>query len=368
MQIASASTGVITIGRPFVSPAFDLMLIGGGLTYPLALWLLWDGSSAATSIALAIPVVALLVNQAHFAASTVRLYTKPGAFQSLPFLSMVLPLVTLVAVTAFVFLAGSWGRHLWALSLTWSPYHYAAQAFGLSSMYCIRSGCPLSDAERRFLRWACLMPFFKGFLGGTGAGYGLGWFVPAADLVATPGAALAFTLASRILDVLIFAMPLALFVHLARRARAPRSGANDGAGSKDAGRAAMPLVSLLVVLSNGMWFVFFDFYNAFVWATVFHGIQYLAIVGIFHVRDQRKAPERSRGGLTQVAIFYGICVVLGYALFQCWPYGYVLAGFGTVESTLMVIAAINVHHFIVDGFIWRIRKDPNYQTVISTNS
>ena len=219
-----------------------------------------------------------------------------------------------------------------------------------------------SRGERRFLRWACLMPFFKGFLGGTGAGYGLGWFVPAAELVATPGAALAFTLASRALDVLIFAMPIALFAHLALRARAPNVDGSEGR------RSPMPLVSLLVVLSNGMWFVVFDFYNAFVWATVFHGIQYLAIVGVFHVRDQRSVAERPRGALTQVAIFYGICVVLGYALFQCWPYGYVLAGFGTVESTLMVIAAINVHHFVVDGFIWRIRKDPNYQTVMSADA
>ena len=95
---------------------------------------------------------------------------------------------------------------------------------------------------------------------------------------------------------------------------------------------------------------------------------YLAIVGIFHVRDHGVASEGHKRALTQVATFYGICVVLGYALFQCWPYGYVLAGYGTVESALMVIAAINVHHFIVDGFIWRIRKDPNYRTVMSTDA
>jgi len=28
-----------------------------------------------------------------------------------------------------------------------------------------------------------------------------------------------------------------------------------------------------------------------------------------------------------------------------------------------VIAAINVHHFIVDAFIWRLRKDSNYAVV-----
>ena len=57
----------VHVGRTFVSPAFDLLLIGGGLTYPLLLWVLWDGASAAAWIGLSIPIIALLVNQAHFA-------------------------------------------------------------------------------------------------------------------------------------------------------------------------------------------------------------------------------------------------------------------------------------------------------------
>jgi hypothetical protein len=44
---------------------------------------------------------------------------------------------------------------------------------------------------------------------------------------------------------------------------------------------------------------------------------------------------------------------------------YMLAGFGEVESTLMVLAAINAPHFIVDRYVWRIRKDPTYSTVVA---
>ena len=29
-----------------------------------------------------------------------------------------------------------------------------------------------------------------------------------------------------------------------------------------------------------------------------------------------------------------------------------------------MIAVINIHHFIVDAFIWRLRRDPNYRVVI----
>jgi hypothetical protein len=29
----------------------------------------------------------------------------------------------------------------------------------------------------------------------------------------------------------------------------------------------------------------------------------------------------------------------------------------------MVTAAINIHHFIVDAFIWKLRQDANYRIV-----
>jgi len=356
-----AEATALRLGRTFVGPAFDLLVIAGGLSFPLAAWLLYDGRSAAALIGLSIPVVALLVNQAHFAASTVRLYTKPGAFETLPFLTRWLPLVTLALLSVSVALAGEVGRHLWALSLTWSPFHYAAQTFGLASMYCYRSGCPLSSGERRALRWACLLPFFKAFLGGTGAGYGLGWLVPAGVVAGDPLFFALFQGAVRFLDVAVFAAPLALFAWLAWR---PAGSARAG-DPAPARRTGMPLASLVVMLANGTWFVLFDYYDAFVWATVLHGLQYLAIVAVFHARDHAPpAASGGRGALRQVAWFYALCVALGYGLFQCWPWAYRLAGFGAVESTLMVIGVINVHHFVVDAYIWRLRRDPNYRTVM----
>jgi len=29
---------------------------------------------------------------------------------------------------------------------------------------------------------------------------------------------------------------------------------------------------------------------------------------------------------------------------------------------------INIHHFVVDAFIWKLRRDPNYQTVVDVPS
>ena len=361
MSAAAPGGRALAMGRSFVSPGFDLLLVGGGLTFPVAAWLAWDGSSAAALIGLSIPVVALLVNQAHFAASTVRLYTKPGAFQNMPFLTMVLPLLTLIVLSAAVAFADTGiGRHLWALSLTWSPFHYAAQTFGLASMYCYRSGLGLSPGERRWLRVACLLPFFKAFLSGTGAGYGLGWLVPAARISETPALLALYQLAVWVLDAGALLAPLALFAWFAL-GRPAAAGAETPVPSR---RPAMPLLSLAIMLSNATWFVFFEYYDAFVWATVFHGLQYMAIVSIFHVQDRMRAPGNRHGRGWHALWFYGTCVALGYGLFQCWPYAYRLAGFGMVESLLMVIGVINIHHFVVDAYIWRLRRDRNYQTVI----
>ena len=146
----------IPMGRTFIHPAFDMMVIGGGLSLLVAVWIAVDGTSAALVRASSVPYFLLFVNNAHFAASTVRLYRKPDSFRDLPFLTLAFPLVTLVVLTAAVVLADQVGRHLQALMLTWSPFHYCAQTYGLAAMYCYRSGCVLAEPERRLLRWTCM--------------------------------------------------------------------------------------------------------------------------------------------------------------------------------------------------------------------
>jgi hypothetical protein len=302
------------------------------------------GATAASAfLAGALPALILFSNSAHFAASTVRLYTKPGAFRDLPLLTTVLPLATVLTLSLGIWSSEGVGRHLLALYLTWSPYHYARQAYGLAVMYCYRTECPLTTGEKRLLLATALAPFVYAFFNASGAG--IEWFVPAtaflnhptwyplrADLVAGLGIA-------------TFALPIVLFLYLGSR------------------RKALPLVSLLILVSNGVWWVTLVYMDAFVWATIFHGLQYLAITLVFHARERTAQPGNRRGALGHAALFYLWCLPLGYLLFQVWPYAYRAVGFGWAESLLLTTAAINIHHFIVDAYIWRLRKDPNYRIV-----
>jgi len=340
-----SSRQLLPPARVFVNRPFDYLAIGGGLSLLVFAALLLSGQlDVETPAAAWIPVLVLFSNSAHFAASSVRLYTKPGAFRLWPFVSMGLPLATLAVLGVGLLWPERIGWHLQALYLTWSPFHYAAQAFGLACMYHYRSGGTLSEADRRLVYATCLLPFLFAFL--DARDFGLAWLLPAQFLAAHPMLKEGVRTLALCLGLLVFAAPLLL---------AARFHAGDGRG--------MPAISWLIIFSNGIWWIVFRFYDAFVWATVFHGLQYLAIVTIFHVKDQTGKPGNRRGPAFHAVAFYAASLGLGYLLFYVWPFAYTLAGFGLAESMLLCAAVINIHHFIVDRYIWRLRKDSNYRVV-----
>ncbi|MCB9738528.1 MAG: hypothetical protein H6747_04610 [Deltaproteobacteria bacterium] len=348
------------VGRTFLNPLLDYGLIGGGLSLlAAAIVLAWPDDAAKALFSFrgpqwggvaAVSYFVLLGNSAHFAASTVRLYTKPGAQGALPFLSFAFPLVCLAVLgvcLAFPALAGS---HLQSLYLTWSPYHYAAQAYGLAVMYCFRSGCIIDGRDKKLLWWAAMLPFFYvATFSGSGR-TGIGWLLPmplAEVAVVGPALALLQQTGERVLPVAAFVMPLWLFWRVGRSSKGP-----------------MPLISLLAILSNGVWWLILPDQDAFMLATVFHSIQYLVIIAIFHVKDQTDLADNRRSPAAHALLFYGACLALGYGLFHLLPHGFVAAGFGPVESFMLVAAAINLHHFIVDGFIWRLKKGDGNRRVV----
>jgi hypothetical protein len=127
---------------------------------------------------------------------------------------------------------------------------------------------------------------------------------------------------------------------------------------------SLPLISVMIVMTNAIWWTFFNYINAMWWAAIFHGVQYLAIVTIFHVKERVRAEGNRYGALVHSVVFYGACVVVAYVLFVLWPDTYVGAGFDPALTPQLTVAVINLHHFIVDAYIWRLRKDPNYRTVV----
>jgi len=158
-------------GRPFLTPTVDALFVCGGFSLPLLFvaggdaWAVGIGSSPMLW-------VFVLFNYAHFASSTLRLYSKPGATREHPFLAWGAPLVAGSTVMAATALPDVVGRGLIALYLTWSPFHYARQAYGVTLMYGYRSGMRFSPREKRWLHGICILPFARAVvdLGDTSVG------------------------------------------------------------------------------------------------------------------------------------------------------------------------------------------------------
>jgi hypothetical protein len=209
-------------------------------------------------------------------------------------------------------------------------------------IYWYRSGTPPEDGDRRLLRVACLAPFLYLFIKGPEAG--LEWIAPLslleAPVVAPVRGALVQMLATAAL-----VLPVIVFARSFRQGR------------------ALPLISVIAMLANAVWWTTRDVVASFAWIALFHGLQYLPIVTAFHVKERLREPGNTRGWLYHAAWFYGTCLLVAYCLFSAWPYAFVAVGFGMAESVLLVLATINIHHFIVDAYIWRLRKDPNYRVV-----
>jgi hypothetical protein len=334
------------LGRTFVHPAFDLAFIGGGLSLVFGV-LAYAGGLRFTMADLSL--VLLFGNFAHFASSTVRLYSKPGAVQTLPrSLTLWLPIAIVALFTGVLLYAGWLVRYVFAVFVIWSPYHYSAQTYGLAMMYAYRSECSLSDAQKRGLWWACLVPFLWSLLrpdaGVAPILHGLGFrSVPTLEHLRWG--------VSLLLSAAALATPVVVIAVLRARER-----------------ITLPLISVMIIMTNAIWWTFFNYINAMWWAAIFHGVQYLAIVTIFHVKERTRAETNRFGPLVHAVSFYGACVLLAYVLFVLWPDTYVWAGFDPALTPQLTVAVINIHHFIVDAYIWRLRKDPNYRTVVDTSS
>jgi hypothetical protein len=331
-----------TPGRFFIHPSFDYLLIAGGLSllFGVGIW----AADLHRALGPWLATLIIVANGAHFAASTVRLYTRPGVTKALPFLALGLPVIAVLVASAAIMLPEPLGLYLFSVYVVWSPYHYSAQAYGLAVMYGYRAGVALSDGAKRVVWIACLFPFVWTLLQPQGGVADvLRWW----KLSSTGPVEVARSSASSLLVVITLVAPVLLMLFLRQRHA-----------------VSLPLISVVTIASNAVWWTLFNFFDAFLWAAVFHGVQYLAIVTIFHVKDRLRDPANTRGMSWHAGSFYVVCLVLGYILFNVWPFAYSWAGYNLQKAALLTTAAINIHHFVVDAYIWRLRKDPNYRNVV----
>ena len=332
---------VPAVPAPWVyGPALDLIVGCGAWSAPLLALAYFSMASSTRAWAIAFYALALLFNYPHYMATIYRAYHRSEDFHKYRIFTV--HLTALLVLT--LLLSHYWVRMLpwiFTIYLTWSPWHYSGQNYGLFMMFSRRAGADPQKAERRALYGAFIVSYLILFLGfHTG---------PSTD-------SLFISLnipvvVSRWEQIILFALFIGLTVFgFSRLSRAT------------GWRKLIPAVTLFS--SQCLWFLLpaaislirgieipQSRYSSGVLA-VMHSAQYLWITS-YYARREATAEKASNW---RPLAYFAVLVIGGIALFVPGPW---LASRifhrDFTSSFLIFTALVNIHHFILDGAIWKLR-------------
>jgi hypothetical protein len=287
-------------------------------------------------------VLSLVVNYPHFSATVYRLYQSPDNIRQFPVTAWGVPLIILGAVVASLWQPDVIAPYFLMLFLLWSPYHYSGQTMGLTMVYARRAGFPIGRRERLALSAFVFSAFVCGLIrfqrNGTSGGFTdfYGMQVPAFPLPDWLDAAAQAVMWTGALVFLGFA-----FVWCRAQNR------------------AVPPIVLLPALTHFVWFVPGASLKSF-WIVIpfFHSLQYLliALVMQLKVRIDGVGGEHSWRRIGDEARRWGSRNVLGgMLLFIGLPAAFSWLPLPVLTIAGILAAAVNIHHFFVDGVIWKLR-------------
>ena len=132
------------------SPWLDLVVGCGAWSVPLLLLSYFSIASSTRAWSIAFYALALFFNYPHYMATIYRAYHRADDFQKYRIFT--------VYTTVLVLLTGLLS-HFWlgilpwifTIYLTWSPWHYSGQNYGLFMMFARRAGAHPGKAESRAL-------------------------------------------------------------------------------------------------------------------------------------------------------------------------------------------------------------------------
>jgi hypothetical protein len=330
------------------NPWLDLIVGCGAWSAPLLLLSYFSLASNARTWSVAFYVLALFFNYPHYMATIYRAYHRCEDFEKYRIFTV--HITALVVLT--LLLSHFWLRLLpwiFTIYLTWSPWHYSGQNYGLFMMFARRAGADPDKAGRRALYGAFIVSYLILFLGfHTG---------PSSDpLFLSLGIPEVVSRWEQIGLVVAF-VGLSAF-GLTRLARAT------------GWRKLIP--SLTLFSSQFLWFLLpaaislikgleipQNRYSTGVLA-VMHSAQYLWITSYY---ARREAAAEASGGAAgkeprnwRPLAYFGVLVVGGIALFVPGPWLASRAFHHDFTASFLIFTAlVNIHHFILDGAIWKLR-------------
>ena len=325
------------------NPWLDLIVGCGAWSLPLLLVSYLSLASSTRMWAVLFYALALFFNYPHYMATIYRAYHRSEDFEKYRIFTVhttALLLLTLI-------LSHFWMRLLpwiFTIYLTWSPWHYSGQNYGLFMMFARRAGANPDKHTRSALYGAFIASYLVLFLGfHTGQSTD-----PLFLSLGIP------TLLSRVEQIVLIAGFVILSVY------------GFGKLAKQTGwRPLIPSVTLFS--SQFLWFLLpatisllrhFELpqsrYSNGVLA-VMHSAQYLWITSYYARREANQKAENA-GRNWRPWAYFGVLVVGGIALFVPGPWLASRAFHHDFSASFLIFTSlVNIHHFILDGAIWKLR-------------
>ena len=337
VQTASATQPA---GPWLYRPWLDLLVGCGAWSAPLLAIATWMTPAHAHPWTVAFYALAIVFNYPHFMATIYRAYHTRDSFERYKILTLH---VTLLMVLTGVFLH-AWPRLLpWVFTLyiCWSPWHYTGQNYGLLMMFARRSGAVIARSEQRWIRAAFIASYLMLLASFETAGSG-------DPLVLSLGLPAKFTLWLR----LGLGIAFAVLTLLGFRRLMAQSGFQT------------LVAPILLAFTQFLWFVLPTLvelratyqipqtqYSSGILA-VLHSAQYLWVTSYYQQREARAAGESQ----WHITGYFLTLIAGGIALFipGPWLVSYLLH-FDFTTSLLIFTALVNIHHFILDGAVWKLR-------------
>ena len=343
---ANPVTTAATADRPATAspwiygPWLDLLVGCGAWSAPLLVIAMWAAPSTSHFWVVGFYLLAIIFNYPHFMATVYRAYHTRETFEKYKFFTLHL---TLLLVLTGILLHASYRLFPWVFTLyiCWSPWHYSGQNYGLLMMFVRRGGATATLGERRWMRVAFIASYLMLLASFETGGSN-------DPLILSLGLPAKFTLLARV----ALGGAFGIFALLAFDGLIRRSGFR-----------AM-LAPLTLLLTQFLWFVLptilelrSDYhipqtrYSSGILA-VLHSTQYIWITSYFQRREARAAGQTG----WKMTAYLLTLLAGGISLFIPGPWLVSYAfHYDFTTSFLIFMALVNIHHFMLDGALWKLR-------------
>ena len=289
------------------------------------------------------------VNYPHFAATSYRLYRSRETIRQFPVTAVGVPLMLVGAAAAALVSPTDFAPWLVKIFLLWSPYHYAGQAIGLTLMYARRCHWVISRSFRALLIGTLLATFVTATSRYEVVGARTPFFGVDAPSLGVP--AWVYPTSRLVMWVLAAACGLSLAASAFRRRRIP------------------PVAMLIPVLAQFLWLIANSPGAYALLVPAFHSLQYLYVGWVVQlaVRPQRLAGRAPLISLTGAsAWWFAVNVVGGVGLFWLLPRVGTIGGASLGVATAIMLTVVQIHHFFVDGVIWKLSASDGRSALTAT--